>query len=69
MRKVEFDEERCKGCELCMGVCPKNLITMKNTLNSMGYRPATVVHDEECISCALCARMCPDVAIIIRKED
>lgn len=69
MLKVEFEEERCKGCELCISACPKNLIALAAHFNSMGFHPATVVDQESCISCAFCARMCPDVVITVRKEE
>ena len=26
MARVIFDEERCKGCELCTTVCPKGIV-------------------------------------------
>ncbi|AHF07362.1 4Fe-4S dicluster domain-containing protein [Desulfitobacterium metallireducens] len=69
MRKVEFEEERCKGCELCVSACPKNLIALADHLNGMGFRPAIVTDQESCISCARCAYMCPDVVITVRKEE
>jgi 2-oxoglutarate ferredoxin oxidoreductase subunit delta len=68
MLKVEFDEDRCKGCELCTDACPKNIVIMADHYNAMGFHPATVVEQEKCISCAFCARMCPDVVITVRKE-
>lgn len=69
MLRVEFDEDKCKGCELCVPVCPVNIIYMAEHLNVMGFRPATVTAQDKCISCALCARMCPDVVITVRKEE
>ncbi len=69
MLKVEFDEDRCKGCELCVEACPKHIISMANRLNTMGFYPAIVINQEECISCGFCARMCPDVVITVRKEE
>ncbi|OLN27733.1 4Fe-4S dicluster domain-containing protein [Desulfosporosinus metallidurans] len=69
MLKVEFDEDRCKGCELCTSACPKNIVVMADYLNAMGYHPATVIEQEKCISCSFCARMCPDVVITVRKEE
>ncbi|MFU0799578.1 MAG: hypothetical protein ACFWUE_02770 [Xylanivirga thermophila] len=68
MAKVLFDEERCKGCELCTVVCPKGIITLnKDHINSKGYHPATVVDMDKCIGCAFCARICPDVVITVEK--
>lgn len=69
MLKVEFDEERCKGCELCVAACPKQVLAIGEHLNGMGFHPAVLVDEDRCISCAFCARMCPDVVITVRKED
>ena len=69
MLKIEFDEDGCKGCELCVEACPKNIVIMADHLNAMGYHPATVLELESCISCGFCARMCPDVVITVRKGE
>lgn len=65
--RVIFDEERCKGCELCTTVCPAGIITMAERINSHGYHPAEVVEQDKCISCAICAGICPDVVIKVYK--
>ena len=68
MAKVTFDEERCKGCELCTTVCPKKIVIMAtDRINTKGYHPATVKDMERCIGCAFCARICPDVVIQVEK--
>ncbi|NMA94898.1 MAG: 4Fe-4S binding protein [Clostridiales bacterium] len=68
MARVTFDEERCKGCELCTTVCPKDIVIMaKDRINSKGYHPATVVEMDKCIGCAFCAIICPDVVIEVEK--
>jgi len=68
MAKVIFNEERCKGCGLCVRACPKDIIELSKTkLNSKGYHPAEVIDMEACIACASCARTCPDVVIQIEK--
>ncbi|ACL69434.1 4Fe-4S dicluster domain-containing protein [Halothermothrix orenii] len=66
-KKVIFDEERCKGCELCTAVCPVKIIKMADRINSHGYHPAEVVDQDKCLSCGLCAQMCPDVVITVYK--
>lgn len=68
MAKVTFNDELCKGCELCTSVCPKGIITMSNDkINSKGYHIATVVDKEKCSGCACCAIICPDVVIKVEK--
>ncbi len=70
MKRVTIREDRCKGCGLCVNVCPKKVLELaKHRLNSKGYHPAEPVREEDCISCAMCATMCPDVAIKVEKED
>ena len=69
MNKVTFREERCKGCELCVGACPKKIIKIaEDRLNAKGCRPAEITNQEECIGCAFCATICPDVVIEVEKD-
>ena len=65
--KVTFREERCKGCELCLFVCPKHIIVLSAATNAKGYHPATVERMDECTGCASCARMCPDSVITVER--
>ena len=68
MSRIAFIEERCKGCLLCAGVCPKNIIRQSARMNRQGYRVAeTGENAEACTGCAACAMMCPDVAIRVFK--
>ncbi|MDO4563398.1 MAG: 4Fe-4S binding protein [Clostridia bacterium] len=68
MAKVTFNEDRCKGCELCTTVCPKGIVHMaKHRLNAKGFHPAEVTDQEQCIGCAFCATICPDVVIEVEK--
>ena len=68
MAKVSFREERCKGCGLCVEVCPKKIVELnKNLLNAKGYHPAGVTDMDKCIGCAFCATICPDCVIKVEK--
>lgn len=68
MAKVTFDENRCKGCGLCVAACPKKILALsRDKLNARGYHPATCIDREACIGCAFCATMCPDVVITVEK--
>ena len=64
-----FDEDRCKGCELCTYVCPGNIIVMDyGKINRRGYHPATVINIDKCLGCANCAIMCPDTVIKVERK-
>ena len=67
MAKIEIDIQRCKGCELCIPVCPQNIITIGPTFNNQGYYFAITQNPENCNGCALCAETCPDIAITVFK--
>lgn len=68
MAIVTVNEERCKGCGLCVRACPKKIVVLSKTkLNSKGYHPAQVTEMASCIACASCARTCPDAVIEIEK--
>lgn len=66
--KVTFNEDACKGCELCVSVCPVKIIELnKEKINKKGYSPAHVVDQEKCIACGSCAIMCPDSVIKVER--
>ncbi len=66
--KVTFNEDACKGCELCVTVCPVKIIELnKEKINGKGYCPAHVVDQEKCIACGSCAIMCPDSVITVER--
>lgn len=66
MAKITIDEERCKGCELCLAVCPKKILGLAERINSQGYH-FVEIKDDGCIGCAFCARICPDVVIEVYR--
>lgn len=68
MANVSFRQERCKGCGLCVSVCPKKILQVDITrLNSKGYHPIFCIDQSKCIGCAFCAVQCPDSVITVEK--
>ena len=65
----QIERDRCKGCGLCVAVCPKRVLEISDRVNLIGYFPAYQARPEDCIYCATCCRMCPDVAITILKTE
>ncbi|MCK4292229.1 MAG: ferredoxin family protein [Planctomycetes bacterium] len=65
--KIIIDTERCKGCGLCVAVCPKKCIVISKHSNKNGYFPAQAA-GSDCTGCAMCAIICPDVAIEVFSD-
>lgn len=62
---IIIDPERCKGCVLCVSVCPTHCIEMSSDTNSKGYVLPVLARPDDCTGCELCGRFCPDVAISV----
>jgi 2-oxoglutarate ferredoxin oxidoreductase subunit delta len=48
----------CKGCEICVAFCPKNVLEMEGG-------KVKVARPGDCIKCDLCELRCPDFAITV----
>ncbi len=69
---LDVATDRCKGCELCVHICPKHCLALDLSLvNALGYHPVRLTDADACTSCALCARICPDAvfAVYARPKD
>jgi 2-oxoglutarate ferredoxin oxidoreductase subunit delta len=65
--RITIDSELCKGCGLCVDVCPKKSIVISKASNKSGYFPAEFCQNG-CTACAACAVMCPEAAIEVTKD-
>jgi 2-oxoglutarate ferredoxin oxidoreductase subunit delta len=76
MAKITINQDKCKGCLLCISFCPRGLISVERNLNRRGIRPAKFSrwahksaggNSQECLGCAMCAIICPDCCIEVYK--
>lgn len=66
---IVVNEDRCKGCSLCVVACPKNVIALaERKVNVHGYRYVQPVHPDDCIGCASCGIVCPDGCITVYRK-
>jgi 2-oxoglutarate ferredoxin oxidoreductase subunit delta len=69
---ITIDNNLCKGCSLCISVCPQKVIETSDKINQKGYFPASFLKQgkegKTCIACTRCATFCPDVAIEVYRE-
>jgi 2-oxoglutarate ferredoxin oxidoreductase subunit delta len=54
--EIEINEAWCKGCVICVELCPQDVLMMENGI-------AKVKDLEACTACGLCELRCPDFAI------
>ena len=57
LEKYIINREWCKGCGICVAVCPKSVLELDSK------EKVTAARLEDCIACQLCEQICPDLAI------
>lgn len=68
MSEISIDKKYCKGCNICLSVCPKKIFVPGKVRNQYGANLPGIVNQEDCVGCRMCERMCPDGAITVEKE-
>lgn len=57
IRVIDWNDEKCKKCQLCVGECPTKAITFDE-------KKDTIVRDvDKCLRCSICYQTCPFSAI------
>ena len=56
---LQVKKEWCKGCNICVAFCPKNVLALDQD------NKIEIVDIDSCISCGLCELRCPDFAIFL----
>ncbi|HUW65653.1 MAG TPA: 4Fe-4S binding protein [Spirochaetia bacterium] len=58
---VDVDEKRCKGCGICLTLCPRRVFNPDERGKVKVSRP------ERCTGCLICDNLCPDLAITVHR--
>jgi 2-oxoglutarate ferredoxin oxidoreductase subunit delta len=62
---IKLNIERCKGCGLCVDVCPRANLRLSKKINAKGHNYIEIIEQNNCTGCGLCYQMCPDLVIEI----
>ena len=66
--KIELRQDWCKGCYLCIDICPvEGIFTRAGEIGAKGFQPVEV-NPEGCTGCLLCELLCPDLAITVEED-
>lgn len=63
--QVYIIPERCKGCEICIRFCPREVLQVSSETNAKGYHYPDLIpgREAECVHCEFCTLVCPEFAI------
>lgn len=67
MMSVKIDQKLCKGCGICMAICPKKVYVLSGKRNNYGSSMPEA-DEQKCTGCLLCERLCPDAAIDVKEN-
>jgi len=69
MADITVDRTCCKGCGICLSVCPEKIFVKSKKRNDYGTNMPEAVKTEKCRGCGICERLCPDGAINVEGEE
>ncbi|MDQ1267264.1 MAG: 2-oxoglutarate ferredoxin oxidoreductase subunit delta [Bacteroidota bacterium] len=67
--EIHIDEDYCKGCDICIELCPKKVFVLSEKINSRGYYTPIPALIKDCDGCRICELSCPELAVILVYED
>jgi 2-oxoglutarate ferredoxin oxidoreductase subunit delta len=68
MHKITLNAEWCKGCHICVEVCPRKVLEVDRGSFLRGFHPVVVARAEDCTACRQCELLCPDLAIAVEED-
>ncbi len=66
--KLLVHETWCKGCRICVDLCPTKTLAMVESPDRWEGSIVKVTNMEACNGCGICEAECPDFAISIFAE-
>jgi 2-oxoglutarate ferredoxin oxidoreductase subunit delta len=69
MPNITVNSEWCKGCHICVEVCPRHVLAVDSDVFVRGFHPVVVAKPEDCSTCLQCELLCPDLAITVDEAE
>jgi len=66
--RIMINDKYCKGCGICIEMCPRGVLQFSEKINEKGYHIPYPKNLEKCIACHQCEMYCPDQAITVVEE-
>jgi 2-oxoglutarate ferredoxin oxidoreductase subunit delta len=66
---IQINKDACKGCGICIAMCPVKILEFSNDLNKAGVHYPKVIDETECTECENCMIYCPDFAMVVIKNE
>jgi 2-oxoglutarate ferredoxin oxidoreductase subunit delta len=65
---IDVKPAMCTGCEICVKVCPFDVLEMISAVDKVEGQLAAVKDINKCTKCMLCELNCPHFAIFVEPE-
>ncbi len=66
VEEIYIDQDYCKGCDICIELCPTAVFIKSEGINEKGYYVPLVDKLENCTNCKICELICPEMAVILK---
>ncbi len=62
---------RCKGCNICISLCPRGVLQSSSLTNEKGYHLPEIIpaKESDCVHCEFCTMVCPEFAIFTMERE
>lgn len=60
---IVIDSKLCKGCHICIEMCPRSVLVKSKIVDNRGFFLPEVIDLNACTVCHICELECPDFAI------
>lgn len=68
MRRIVIDYHYCKGCLICLNVCPSGVFVLSEQAGQSGVLSPEASRPDKCVLCRMCERLCPEMCLSVLSD-